>query len=299
MNHRQIESFLAAAELRSFSKAGERLFISQPAVSKQIRALEEELGTAIFLRAKHQSTELTPVGALYYRFFAQSRAAFLQVQKQAQELSRQVRGKLRIGVLSGWNVSSFLPNILHRFQEIYPGVEVELSFGDMTPLREDVRRANLDVILTFAESLQGNESLQWIPIGTVRRVLLYSENHPVARSASKPVASDFKDTPFFILSDRAIDAVQLIQRCMSPYHFCPQIRLVPTLEAAIANAHSGMGVAVVDEWSREVENRFFHSIPLNSFNQAVLAWQPESENLVIPYFLNEFSTLARLDQDAD
>ena len=128
MNQRQIECFLTIARNHSFSKAAEILFLSQPAVSKQISSLETELGVSLFYRMKHKQTELTPVGKLYFDYFSKTTDEFRAVQKQAHLLGQQITGSLKFGVLAGWNVSAFLQPFLQYFQKEYPNIEVQLSF---------------------------------------------------------------------------------------------------------------------------------------------------------------------------
>lgn len=289
MNQRQIECFLTIARNHSFSKAAEILFLSQPAVSKQISSLETELGVSLFYRMKHKQTELTPVGKLYFDYFSKTTDEFRAVQKQAHLLGQQITGSLKFGVLAGWNVSAFLQPFLQYFQKEYPNIEVQLSFLDPEVLRKSADHFHLDVIVTLEDSLLNDSVLETLPFQKIQRMLFYSMNHPVAKEKLTPTITDFRESTFLSISDQTFDSDQLVSDYLKPYHFHPQIQLVPSLEHAIAASHNGMGVMIIDEWSREMNNTAFQHIPMNSYNQAVLAWHPENTNPVISYFINKFA----------
>lgn len=104
MNQRQIESFLAVAETGNFTRAAERLYISQPAVSKQVLSLEEELGFLLLIREYHKDVQLTEAGKLYYDFFHKVMGEYKAVYEQAQQYRKKVRGTVRLGILTGWKI---------------------------------------------------------------------------------------------------------------------------------------------------------------------------------------------------
>ena len=101
MNQRQIESFLAVAETGNFTRAAERLYISQPAVSKQVLSLEDELGFSLLIREYHKDVQLTEAGKLYYDFFHKVTEEYKAVYEQAQQYQQKIRGTLRLGILMG------------------------------------------------------------------------------------------------------------------------------------------------------------------------------------------------------
>ena len=129
MNQRQIESFLAVAETGNFTRAAERLYISQPAVSKQVLSLEEELGFLLLIREYHKDVQLTEAGKLYYDFFHKVMGEYKAVYEQAQQYRKKVRGTVRLGILTGWKIQDKLQNILEQMKQNYPEIEVRMSFA--------------------------------------------------------------------------------------------------------------------------------------------------------------------------
>lgn len=82
-------SFLAVAETGNFTRAAERLYISQPAVSKQVLSLEEELGFLLLIREYHKDVQLTEAGKLYYDFFHKVMEEYKTVMSRRSSIERK------------------------------------------------------------------------------------------------------------------------------------------------------------------------------------------------------------------
>ena len=124
-----LRSFVAVAEELHFGRAAARVHIVQPALSRQIRALEEELGVRLFERDRRR-VALTPAGAV---FLEEARSLLEQVARAVEAAQRADRGELgslRIGYVPAM-VSTGLPEMVRRFRERYPDVDVQLQ--EMTP----------------------------------------------------------------------------------------------------------------------------------------------------------------------
>ena len=96
MNDLQIDYFMAVATNKSFTKTSEELFVSQPAISRQISSLEKELGAKLFVR-NNQKTELTAVGKLYFDLFSRYKADLINTKLEAAELLGKKKGTVRVG----------------------------------------------------------------------------------------------------------------------------------------------------------------------------------------------------------
>jgi DNA-binding transcriptional LysR family regulator len=179
MELRHLRYFVAVAEALNFRKAAERLNVTRPALSKQIKDLEEETGIKLLDRDT-VSVALTDAGAV---FLAEARAILGDVE-HAVALAREAqdgrRGKLRIG--SGGQISAgFLPEALRAFRSTFP--EVEVDFVEMTPPEQLEALANNEIHLGFAygretENVPGMSSL-----------LLIRSTFGVSVSKEHPLAS--------------------------------------------------------------------------------------------------------------
>lgn len=124
MEFSQLRNFLAVAELLHFSKAAQRVHLSQPALSLQIRSLEEELGVKLFERNR-QKTALTTAGKV---FFEEASEIILQMEKtmaRARQAAQGLLGHLRIGFIST-AAAHIVPKLVAAFRKTHPDVTLEL-----------------------------------------------------------------------------------------------------------------------------------------------------------------------------
>ena len=132
-----LQAFVAVAESGSFSVASERLFLTQPAISKRIALLESELGTRLFDRIG-RGVSLTESG---HALLPRARHILLEVEDSRREISNlsgQIAGRLRVGTSHHIGLHR-LPPVLRRYSASYPEVELDLHFMDS----EDACRAVL------------------------------------------------------------------------------------------------------------------------------------------------------------
>ena len=124
MELRQLRYFVAVAEELHFRRAAERLHISQPPLSQQIRALEDELGFALLVRTRRR-VELTPAGAAFLRDARAILAELDGAVAAARRIDAGQTGRLRINFV-GSALLSIVPGTVERFRRSRPGVALEL-----------------------------------------------------------------------------------------------------------------------------------------------------------------------------
>lgn len=116
--------FLTIVKERSISKAAERLYLSQPYLSQYLAKLEGSLGVVLLDRS-HSPLKLTPAGELFHAYLERQSYLDRQLVSDLRDLQNRKRPVLHIGV-SPWRGSTLLPDILPRFEEQYPDVQVVL-----------------------------------------------------------------------------------------------------------------------------------------------------------------------------
>jgi DNA-binding transcriptional LysR family regulator len=139
----QLRSFVAVAELGSLTRAAERLHLSQPAISLQLKSLQETLGVELFRRTP-RGMQLLPAGEQLLPYAERVLAAANLLKATAAGLSRTVTGKLRIGTIldpESLRLGLFLRTLVERF----PGIETELSHGVSGWVLRHVKSEVLDV----------------------------------------------------------------------------------------------------------------------------------------------------------
>ena len=143
MDFRQLETFVKVAELKSFSKAAQENFITQPTVSEHIRQLESELNTKLFLRTKRE-TLLTPAGKVFFKHAQKILEARRRVLLEMGQFSTVVAGDLSLGA-SSIPGEYILPGILGRFHQKYPRIRAELFISDSKKAMEWVLERRCEV----------------------------------------------------------------------------------------------------------------------------------------------------------
>ncbi|MBM4236371.1 MAG: LysR family transcriptional regulator [Firmicutes bacterium] len=144
MDFDQIRAFIKVAELRSFSEAGEKLFISQPSVSVRVKALEEELGVILLDRSKAREPSLTDAGRIFLDY-AQS------IMKLNDECREKLSGKREKSTGLLYTGAStvpgiyLLPPLLAGFRKKHPAVEFNISILDTAAVLEGVLDYSFDL----------------------------------------------------------------------------------------------------------------------------------------------------------
>jgi DNA-binding transcriptional LysR family regulator len=186
MELRHLRYFVAVAEELNFRRAAERLHVTRPALSKQIKDLEAQAGVRLLERDTVR-VSLTDAGAI---FLAASRNILADVGR-AIELARGAQdgrqGQLRIGS-AGQIASGFLPEALKAFGDEFPGVEV--SFVEMTPVEQLAALADDGIHLAFAYGRDAGRTpgLSSMLLVTSRFGVAVSKRHPFARRPSLRLA---------------------------------------------------------------------------------------------------------------
>lgn len=191
MEIRQIRYFLAVQETGSFTRAAETMFVTQPALSTAIKALEEELGSELLVRKPKRIT-LTPAGL---RFRDRAFAILAECNAAKRDLMDSRRQQqLRIGVLDTLNTPP-VNALLRDFRLTYPDVQVHLHSGNKEQLAHRMGQDKVDLLLT---SLSGDEeSHTSLPLYQERFVLIVHSQHPLATRSSVRLA-DLHELPFVL-----------------------------------------------------------------------------------------------------
>jgi DNA-binding transcriptional LysR family regulator len=143
MELHQLAYFVAVAEEGNFTRAAERLHVAQPGVSAQVRRLERELGQELLDRSG-RTVRLTDVGAAALPHARAALAAVKGVREAVDELAGLVRGQVAIGAVTSAGPVR-LPDLLARFHERYPAVEITLSEANSDAMLAALREGRLDV----------------------------------------------------------------------------------------------------------------------------------------------------------
>ncbi|PSJ58569.1 LysR family transcriptional regulator [Pseudaminobacter soli (ex Li et al. 2025)] len=241
---KQIESFLAVAELGNFSRAAQRLNIAQPALSQAIKDLEAELAVRLFDRTTRR-VELTDAGREFRNSAAKALEELEHAVESVHELAERRRGRLRIAA-PPLLAAVVLPQAIAEFQERYPGITVQIADVGTEQIIESVRSGKADCGLgTFSPAEEGIER---VPLVRDSLMLFCDHRSPFNDAISVPWR-ELEDQPLITLTrDSGI-------RLLVEVGFeAAEIALKPAYEVtqvttAIALVEAGLGVAVLPTYA--------------------------------------------------
>lgn len=214
MDFPSLKAFVTVAECRSFSLAAEQLFITQPAISKRVAALEEDLGVALFDRLG-RSIVLTEAGE---KFLVSARRILDDVMVSREEvhsLSAMVGGRLRLATSHHVGIHR-LPPVLKSFTQAYPDVELDLLFMDSELACDGVARGDIELaVVTLPEPLQRTlkADVAWLdPLAIV-----CAKDHPLAARKRAAITPEELTQHNAVLPARGTVTRDILLKALEPY----------------------------------------------------------------------------------
>ena len=195
MELRHLRYFVAVAEEMHFGRAAQRLHIVQPALSKQISALERELGVLLFSRTK-RSVAFTPAGAAFYNEARDVLRRVDRARERVELTAAGALGTLDIG-FAGPAMWAILPPLLRAHREAFPGVHLHLHEVGSGPQIRLLREGKLNA--GFVRVAGDDEMLEFRPVWRDGIVVALPEEHPLAQGGKVDLA-ELADERFILVS---------------------------------------------------------------------------------------------------
>lgn len=193
---KQIRYFQSVVRLGSFTAAAEEHYISQSAISQQIKALEDELGVTLLERKKRSFT-LTEAGEFFYKKSLVLVADYDNIVRELQRVSGNNGELLRVGLLKGYSGKEF-NSAVSEFTVKYPDLTVEVTHGNHDALYELLRNGELDVVLNDQRRAFSDEYVN-IVLDIREYYAEISANSPLAQLDEVEI-NDLKNIPLILLS---------------------------------------------------------------------------------------------------
>jgi DNA-binding transcriptional LysR family regulator len=247
MEIRKLEAFCKVVELKSFTRAAERILLSQPTVSEHVRSLEEELGQKLLDRLGRE-VEPTPVGSLFYGYARK----ILKTRQEAVQAVEQFSGKLigRITVGSGTIPGTYvLPELIGRFRLQYPSIKTTLCISSSQNISEKVLDGELDFGVVGAKWTE--KGLDWTEMFSDELTLAVYPGHPWA--LKKSVALEALVQEPFIMREPGSGTRKVFAKILEE-HGLKESELQEVAEigstAAIKEAvKAGIGISVLSKYA--------------------------------------------------
>ena len=273
MTKTQLNCFSAVLRTLSFTKASNLLYTSQPAISKNISKLEEELGCRLFERSGSTLT-VTEAGWLLNDYLELSEREFQRTLEEIRRVSSNEERALKIGCPETWN-PHFPKMLLRGLLADHPEVKYSVESYRLSELLSRLNSGAFDVIIThefYASSPLGPSSC---PVAATGCGVLYSpEQFP---DVTEP--SQLKDLPFLVYDDDVSKLSKrfsgVIRECCAEFGFRPRFRSTSQASAALFDTACGKGVMFFSDWDSPVTNPVYAYLSLNRQLPVNIIYYPE------------------------
>ena len=275
---RQINYFLAVAEELHFRKAAERLFISQPGLSRQIKQMEVDLGIILFER-HNRKVVLTKSGKYLQKELVKNLKSLDQIFEHTKMLHDGVGGALKFGYV-GSAIQEIIPDLLLRFREEHPGVVFSLKEMDNERQIEDLLGHDLDMGFVRLERVP--RGLELKPILKENFCLVLPKDHEIT-SANFQNIFQLKDEPF-ILFDQAYSAsyYEKVMQIFDDSGFSPIVSHNTIHASSIYKlVENNFGISIVPKSLQVEDHRGVKFIELTDILQKTVlsvVWSKENRN---------------------
>lgn len=244
---RQLRVFEAVAQHLSYTKAGRELHLSQPAVSMQIRQLEETMGLAVFERLG-KSIALTEAGRELYHYSRSINRSLQEMEEVIEALKGVNRGRLHVAVAS--TVNYFAPRLLAIFHQRYPGISPRLDVTNREALVRLLSTNSVDIALMGAPPTDvevESEGFMDNPL-----VVIAPPNHPLAGEHQIPLKRLANE--IFVMREAGSGTRQAMERFFKESGMPIRHGMQMTRNEAVKQAvRSGLGLSVVSLHTIELE----------------------------------------------
>lgn len=287
MNTEQLRYFLSVARHRNFTEAAREFYITQPAITHQISALERELGARLFLRTT-RSVSLTRAGEL----FLEDAKAMLDQETRALDRLRQMEASEQMELTIGYLNSAtrhFLPRIVSDYRSRYPQVHIELIRRDAGGLQRDGDEAAYDLLFSVLSDLEGLNGYACRKLTSDFYCIVCPKNHPCL--SSPQVDYNKLATESFACMSRAAGPLmhkQFMQICRSRGFTPARVTEYPAMEDVLFAVECGQAIAILPYHVRSYMHTNLAFVPLDGDNPAIhvgVAWRHPTDHPAIRWFV--------------
>jgi DNA-binding transcriptional LysR family regulator len=269
MEMAQLEYFSSVVQEKSFSKAADKVFRTQPAVSIAIRRLEEEIGLPLLDRTQ-KTPVLTEAGQVVYDYAQRILGLRDQVGQAIAELQSMKRGRVRVGANESTTLY-LLPELILTFRERHPDVKVEIFRHVSNYLPREVLERNVDFALMASEP--EDRDIEAFPVLKDELALIMSPKHPFATRSSVRI-KDLGSEPFIAHNVKSASRVKVIEafaRHHTPLNITLELATIETIKRFVQKR---VGLAFVPRMCvrEELERGVLVSVPVRGLSHTRILW---------------------------
>ncbi|MFV0465651.1 MAG: LysR family transcriptional regulator [Lachnospiraceae bacterium] len=275
INVSDIQIFLAVAEHKSFTRAANQFFLSQPAVSKSIRHLELELDLPLFERSRRH-VMLTEYGEYLYEHWRPAFDSITSTIEKVQEMRDTNKHQIHVGVLYGFDFVSILTEVFAAFESVNSNIRINFNIYNLKELND--RMDSLDFLFTTNYDLEHHKDYEQLLLNPVPMFVAISKKNPLSEKKHLKLA-DIKDETFITLSDAYTSTgIPRIRSILGSTKSDPQILTVDNIPSQFLKIRRNDGISLTNAYAcRGFEENIClrEVLDYNPNLYCVCAWNPE------------------------
>nr|WP_288555338.1 LysR family transcriptional regulator [uncultured Mediterraneibacter sp.] len=295
MNTQQLDYFIAVAREKNFTKAAKQCFISQTAISLQIKALEKNLGVQLLERDKHH-VELTPAGKIYLKEAEEIISKLSEARRLANIASSGIAGTLTVGFIRGYEQSN-ISTVLRNFHENNPNIAIHFLRSNMSTLYEQLENQECDIAYSLLPYYgKTPEDMNTFFLEKMPLYLTIYPGHPLENRQSCEYR-DLSGEEFIIMQPegRPQEETEEVLLCHDRGGFIPNIiRWEREIQTILMSVSIGLGVATVPQYAvqyyKDAPNlRFVPLVKSDGTPETLdfgICWKKEVENPLVTTYLD-------------
>ncbi|WP_101846940.1 LysR family transcriptional regulator [Halobacillus sp. Marseille-P3879] len=239
MDTESLQTFVKVIELESFTRASQKLNLSQPTVSFHIKSLEEYFQTTLIDRTPKRF-RITPTGEIVYQRAKQLLGLIDKARTEVFEYHHQLRGEIRIG--ASYTVGEYiLPSLLKAFDKLYPEVELNVTIKNTGHVNQEVQLHNLDVGLV--EGKVNQKDLISYPFMEDEMVVVIPKGHPLR---DKEITFNELQDLTWIGREKGSGTRDVMESLWDSYNIRPgKLITIGSNHGVIQGVKQGLGVSVI------------------------------------------------------
>lgn len=285
----QIHYFLTMARVLNFTKASKMLFISQPALSKQINVLETELGFPLFIRNK-RFVSLTPEGEQLNKEWKIIEEMMMDSIYHAKLLQQTAIGHLNIGCTDTFHIDEDLSELMDSFRMKYPNIDINLESYGFKTLRDKLNSKELDTIFIPHFELCNYQEVEWVYFQEVTLALAMPTSNPLSKRDHVSI-KDMVEEPFVIITpNESAVGVEKIKGLFQSYDFEPKIvKYVSNLNSLTLAIKNGVGSSICHNKISDKKIRIYNLENQPNDSDIIAMWSTRQNSIELDLLKKELT----------
>ncbi|RAP26106.1 hypothetical protein C2W64_02122 [Brevibacillus laterosporus] len=243
MDIKQLHYFVTVSNQLSYSKAAQKLHISQPSLSNAIKNLEQEIGSPLLDR-NTRKMELTDAGKILYKKSILLLSQMNMLKKEMEEVKLTGSGDLIIGIIE--SVKHWIPKVIHEYQDRFPSINIKLiEVLSGKAVKESLRKYDTHLLIT--NQYIDEADIESFPLYDERLVLVLHRDHPLAQKKESILLKELEREPF-IISTEGFQTREDILTAFTLEQMTPKIKFeIERFETALTLVRENLGITIIPE----------------------------------------------------